>query len=320
MNDSVVIRELTKVYTSKQGAPLVANDGLSFDVRRGELFGLLGPNGAGKTTLIMQLLGLIRPTSGSICVESIDVVRSPDQVKPLTGFLPQKGVPMRAIAVKRALHYTGRLRGQSEAAARKQASALMSDLGLTNDAARDVNTLSGGAMRLVNFAMALMGDPLLLVLDEPTNELDPRNRRIIWELLDDLNTRRGVTCILVTHNVHEADRVVHRVAVMHDGRFAALGTPGEIKARLGGAVRLEFRLRDPDELIAPDAFPDLGSVERVHAGEYRLYLPPDRIGAGVDAVLSRIGVERFDDFRIAPPSLEDAYLALGSAAAVETIS
>jgi ABC-2 type transport system permease protein len=217
---------------------------------------------------------------------------------------------MRAIGVERALRYTGRLRGQSDAAARRQAAELMADLGLVHAAKRDVNTLSGGEMRLVNFAMALMGEPLLLVLDEPTNELDPQHRRVLWEMLDDLNTRHGVTVILVTHNVHEAERVIHRVAVMHNGRFAALGTPGEIKSRLDGAVRLEFRLKDAEHLISDDAFPDLGKVERVRAGEYRLYLLPDRIGAGVDAVLNQIGFDHFDDFRIAPPSLEDAYLAL----------
>ena len=309
---SVAVRELTKVYPSKKGgATVIANDSLSFEVQRGELFGLLGPNGAGKTTLIMQLLGLIRPTSGSICVEGIDVVQMPDQVKRLIGFLPQSGAPMRAIGVERALRYTGRLRGQSDADAYRQATELMADLGLAKAAKRDVNTLSGGEMRLVNFAMALMGEPLLLVLDEPTNELDPQHRRILWEMLDDLNARRGVTCILVTHNVHEAERVIHRVAVMHNGRFAALGTPGEIKSKLGGAVRLEFRLKDAEQAVAADAFPDLGIVERIHTGEYRLYLSPDQIGAGVDMVLNQIGFDHFDDFRIAPPSLEDAYLALG---------
>ncbi len=219
---------------------------------------------------------------------------------------------MRFISVERALRYTGRLRGQNDTAARQQAAALMSELGLTKDAARDVNTLSGGATRLVNLAMALMGDPHLLVLDEPTNELDPRNRRVIWEMLDYLNTTRGVTCILVTHNVHEAERVVHRVGIMHSGHLIAIGTPGEIKSKLGGAVRLEFRLKDPDEQIAPDSFPHLGTVECIHPGEYRLYLPHDQVGSGVDTVLSGIGMEHFDDFRIAPPSLEDAYLALGS--------
>lgn len=310
MMATVTVRNLTKTYPNKKGAPILANDSLSFEVNRGEMFGLLGPNGAGKTTLVMQLLGLIRPTSGEICVEDVDVVRTPERVKPLVGFLPQSGLPMRFISVERALRYTGRLRGQNEAAARQQAVELMSELGLTKDAHRDVNTLSGGATRLVNLAMALMGEPRLLVLDEPTNELDPRNRRVIWEMLDQLNTMRGVTCILVTHNVHEADRVVHRVGVMHGGHLVAIGTPGEIKSQLGGAVRLEFRLKDPEEWIAPDSFPELGTIESVHPGEYRLYMRPDSVGRGVDTVLNGIGMDHFDDFRIAPPSLEDAYLAL----------
>ena len=114
------------------------------------------------------------------------------------------------------------------------------------------------------------------------------NRRDIWEMLDHLNTERGVTCILVTHNVHEAERVIHRVAVMHNGRFAALGTPGEIKNHLGGAVRLEFRLKDAEQSMCQSTHSRcLARSSESTPGNIDFYLPPDRIGAGVDTVLNQ---------------------------------
>src|SRR5215510_12792332 len=232
--DSVAIRveHLTRVFSAK-GQTIHANDDMSFEVKRGEIFGLLGPNGAGKTTLISQLLGLLAPTSGSIWLEGVDVIRNPEFVRQISGFLPQTGLPMRYVEVERALRYTGRLRGQSEADARLQAAALMEELGLAEFAQRYVNKLSGGMLRLTNFAMALMGRPRLLVLDEPTNELDPHKRQIIWMMIGRLNREQGTTCVLVTHNVLEAEKVIQRVAVMHGGRIIALGTPGEVKMRAG---------------------------------------------------------------------------------------
>ncbi len=311
---AVSVRDLRKVFHLRGGRAIIANESLSFDVYRGEIFGLLGPNGAGKTTLIMQMLGLLAPTSGRIEVEGIDVIRQPDRVKGLAGFMPQQGVPMRHISVERALRYTGRLRGQAEQDAHSQADRLIDELDLRDSAQREVNTLSGGMTRLVNFAMSLMGRPQLLVLDEPTNELDPHHRRVVWDMLGRLvSGNQGVTCILVTHNVLEAERVVNRVGVMQEGRLIALGTPGAIKARIGNVVRIEFRLKEGEPAIPADRrdhLARLGSLEQTRDGGYRLYIEPHCIGIGVEAVLQTVGLDRIDDFRIAPPSLEDAYLAI----------
>ena len=311
---SIRVAGLTRVFAGKgrDRRRVVANDDLSFEVRRGEIFGLLGPNGAGKTTLVSQLLGLLQPTSGAIWLEGIDVVRQPERVKPLIGYLPQGELPMRHVEVERALRFTGRLRGQTEADARAQSRRLLDELGMAGYAQRYVNKLSGGELRLCNFAMALMGWPRVLVLDEPTNELDPHKRRLVWDVIARLNRERGVTCILVTHNVLEAERVIQRVAVMHHGRIVALGTPGELKLRGGERVRLEFRLRE-DEALSPGEAAELaglGEVEEPRPGHYRLYLPRERVAAATDVVVNRIGLARLDDFRLAPPSLEDAYLEL----------
>lgn len=314
-SSSIKVENLTRVFPTKgkEKKPVIANDNLTFEVRRGEIFGLLGPNGAGKTTLVSLLLGLLQPTSGSIWLEGIDVVKNPEKVKSLTSLLPQTGLPMRYVEVERALLFTGQLRGQPEAAARRQANQLLEELGMLEYRNRYVNRLSGGMLRLTNFAMALMGEPQVLLLDEPTNELDPHKRRVVWDMIARLNHERGVTCILVTHNVLEAEKVIQRVAVMQKGKIVELGTPGELKLRSGGRVRVEFWLKDGEELSAANAnrLISLGAdLEQPRSGHYRFYLLPAEIPAATDIIVNGLGMHRLDDFRLAPPSLEDVYLEI----------
>lgn len=307
---AIRVENLTQVYPGKP--PVVANDDLSFEVPRGEIFGLLGPNGAGKTTLILQLIGLLKPTDGQIWLEGIDVIRNPAQVRHRIGFLPQTGLPMRNVEVERALYFTGRLRGQTHHDAKQQTNQLLDTLISTDYAKRYVSELSGGMLRLVNFAMSLMGQPDILVLDEPTNELDPQHRRKVWNMITRLNREQGVTCILVTHNLLEAERVVQRVAIMRQARFVALGTPGEMKLGASGNVRIEFQLKS-GEPLAHDLEARLGScgqLATVRPGSYTLILPPADVGHTTDIIINQISLSNLEDFRVAPPSLEDIYLEL----------
>jgi ABC-type multidrug transport system ATPase subunit len=311
---SIRVEHLTRTFSTNgsERGRVVANDDLTFSVRRGECFGLLGPNGAGKTTLISQFMGLLRPSAGTIEIEGIDVARQPDQVKRLVGFLPQSGLAMRAVEVERALRFTGRLRGQRAADAHDQAQQLMRDLELLPYANRPVQRLSGGLQRLTHFAMALMAHPQLLILDEPTNELDPHKRRLVWEVIAGLGRERKSTCVLVTHNVLEAEKVLQRVGVMWQGRLIAVGTPGEIKQQAGARVRLEFQLKE--DVVCPaetlQLLAELGELEQPYPGAYRLYLAENRIVAATELLVGRLGLSRLEDFRLAPPSLEDVYLAL----------
>ncbi|SDH56044.1 ABC-2 type transport system permease protein [Lentzea fradiae] len=311
MTDAITVRNLTRTYRTNQ--LVLANDDLTFSVGRGEVFGVLGANGAGKTTLVSQLLGLVRPTSGSITVEGVDVMADPDGVKRITGFLPQTELAMRELEVRRALHYTGRLRGQGETDARRQTDELLDELGLGPVSGRYVNQLSGGMMRLVNFGMALMGRPKLLVLDEPTNELDPHNRRLVWDVLARRSAAEGATVVLVTHNVLEAESVVDRVAVMRQGRIVTLGSPGELKHRLGDTVRMELQIRDGGELGAAE-LALLGATGTVvpgtRDGRYLVHCAPARMPELVTVVTEGMATMEIEDFRLSRPSLEDVYLNL----------
>jgi ABC-type multidrug transport system ATPase subunit len=314
---AVDVQHLTRHYPSRgrNALPVIANDDLTFHVLRGECFGLLGPNGAGKTTLISQLLGILAPTSGQIWVGGVDMVRAPQHGKQLIGYLPQHGLAMRSVEVERALRHTGRLRGQSEADARVQVREILDELELAPYAGRSVNKLAGGLARLAYFAMALMGRPPILILDEPTNELDPQKRKLIWDVLARRHREEGTTCILVTHNVLEAEKVLQRVGVMQHGRMIAIGTPGELKQRIGGMVRLEFWLKDGVSCtdVELGQITALGTLEQPRPGHYRIYLAPGQIVAGTELVMNQIGLARLDDFRLTPPSLEDVYLELDRA-------
>lgn len=305
---AVQVENLTRVYAGKP--PVVANDDLSFAIPRGEIFGLLGPNGAGKTTLVLQLLGLLKPTAGRIWLDGIDITHKPEAARQRTGFLPQTGLPMRYVEVERALYYTGRLRGQTHQDARQQTQQLLGELIPGNYARRYVNQLSGGMLRLVNFAMALMGRPRMLVLDEPTNELDPRHRRKVWDTIKHLNNEYGVTCVLVTHNLLEAERVVQRVAIMRSGHFTALGTTGEVKLGDSSKIRIEFQLKT-GEPLAEDIRAMLGAIGHLAADQHGLHtltVSPENVSTATDLVIDQVGLRLLEDFRVSPPSLEDIYL------------
>ncbi|WP_307822074.1 ABC transporter ATP-binding protein/permease [Streptomyces coffeae] len=307
------MRNLVRAYRGRKGELIKANDGVTFSVPRGQVFGLFGTNGAGKTTLVLQLLGLLRPTSGWVRVNGIDVLRDPEMAKSTMGFLPQTALSMKMLEVRRALHYTGRLRGQSETDARRQTDELIEELSLGPYADRQVGRLSGGLTRLVNFGMTMMGRPEMIVLDEPTNELDPHNRRQIWDIIERRSALEGTTIVLVTHNVLEAEKAVHRVAVMHGGRITAMGTPGELKEQMGAQARLELFVREGDSLTEEEIarLSTVGQVSQGNrSGSYLIAAEPDRMQALLHVLVSDVGVGRVDDFRFARPTLEDVYLSL----------
>ncbi|MFF2505399.1 ABC transporter ATP-binding protein [Streptomyces sp. NPDC058067] len=315
-----VVRDLVRTYPAtrgRRGAPgsaeIRATDGVSLEIRRGEIFGLLGPNGAGKSTLVRQLTGLMRPDSGSVGILGHDIVRYPERASRILAYLGQESTALDELSVSLAVETTARLRGLGLRSARGERDAVVEELGLGAIASRPLKKLSGGQRRLACFAAALVGERPLLVLDEPTTGMDPVARRAVWGAVDRRRAERGATVVLVTHNVIEAETVLDRVAVLDRGRVIACDTPAGLKEKVAGEVRVElvWRERAPVEVAAVAAL-RAGAVES--GRRWSLRLRPDEARAAVAAVTGGPAFAALDDFSLTTPSLEDVYLALGGSA------
>ncbi|MFE4602423.1 ABC transporter ATP-binding protein [Kitasatospora indigofera] len=309
------MRDLVKTYPAGRGAgagagPVRANDGITLDVRQGEVFGLLGPNGAGKSTLVRQLTGLLRPDSGSVEILGHDVVRHPERAARLLAYLGQESSALDELTVSLAAETTGRLRGLGRAQARSQAADVLTELGLEGIAGRPLAKLSGGQRRLACFAAVLVGERPLLVLDEPTTGMDPVARRAVWSAVDRRRAEHGVTALLVTHNVIEAETVLDRVAVVDEGRVIACDTPGGLKALVDGDVRLDLVWRTEAPLEVPAVALLAERAERT-GRRWTVRTSPEQARELVAAVTTGPAFAALDDFTLATPSLEDAYLKLG---------
>ncbi|MFD5371192.1 ABC transporter ATP-binding protein [Streptomyces sp. NPDC127103] len=314
-----MVRDLVKTYPATRGgrgAPATpevrATDGISLDVRGGEIFGLLGPNGAGKSTLVRQLTGLMRPDSGSVLLLGHDLVRHPERASRLLAYLGQESTALDELTVALAAETTGRLRGLTARDARAERDAVLDELGLGALASRPLKKLSGGQRRLACVAAALVGERPVLVLDEPTTGMDPVARRAVWAAVDRRRAEHGATVLLVTHNVIEAETVLDRVAVLEHGRVIACDTPAGLKERVAGEVRVELVWRESAPLHLPEVAA-LRELAQETGRRWILRLAPDAARAAVATVTGGAAFAALDDFTLATPSLEDVYLALGGA-------
>ncbi len=213
----------------------IALSGINFGVREGEIFGLLGPNGGGKSTLFRILATMMRPTAGTVRVAGFDVERQPADVRRQIGVVFQSQSLDKKLTVEENLLAQGRLYGFSGAALRARIENAMARLSLADRRKDLVETLSGGLRRRVEIAKALLHDPAVLIMDEPSTGLDPGVRRELWQYIEELRDRHGITVLLTTHFLDEADRC-DRLALLHQGRIVAEGAPAELKAKIGGDV------------------------------------------------------------------------------------
>lgn len=299
------VKGLTKIY--EPHGPL-ANDKIDLEIAQGVLFGLFGPNGAGKTTLVKQLMGLLKPTSGRIELFGHDVIAHPELVPCYVGYYSQRVLALRAHKLWEVPYITGLLRGQSARDAKRQVWELLERFELLGLADRLMAHLSGGEQRLAALLATFMGYPKVLILDEPTNELDPMRRRRVWEYLRELNQELGVTIIFVTHNLLEAEAAVDQVGIIDRGRLVALGTPGELKRAVQNTVRMEVRLREGAE--ADGVLSKMPGAKRLRQGWWQITAPKESASQLLAETLGELGFDMIDDFRLITPTLEDVYIQI----------
>ncbi len=293
---ALTVTHLSKRY--RNGT--LANDDLSLQVAEGEVYGLLGPNGAGKTTLVKQVLGLLKPTSGSITVGAVDVVADPGHARRSIGYLPQGQFHMAGARVEETIFAIARLRGLSRAEARRRTEELIARFDLEGFRKTCLRDASGGVQRLTGVATALAGGQRMLVLDEPTNDVDPVRRQLLWNMISELG-KAGTTILLVTHNLAEAERVIDRFAIIDKGRIVREGTPAALRSVVTDRLRLELTTSGP---VEPHPALDADGTTQ---GAYMF----DHAALGAVSAWLVILRDRglVDDFRIGPPTLDDIYAA-----------
>jgi len=256
---AIHLSELTRRF-----GELTAVDGIDLEIRHGELFSLLGPNGAGKSTIIKMLSCLLRPTSGTATVMGRDISMEPIAIKQVIDVSPQETAIAENLNAWENLGLIAGLHGIKRAEAKERARDLVAMMGLTERAGDKVKKYSGGMKRRLSIAMALISDPDVLFLDEPTLGLDPQSRRAIWEHIEGLKGSK--TVLLTTHYLEEADALADRLAIIDEGRIVALGTADELKASISdGTVTLVEADGMSEEAIEAlrELYPD---VRKVHNG------------------------------------------------------
>jgi ABC-2 type transport system ATP-binding protein len=285
----------------------VVLDGIDLDVASGTILALLGPNGAGKTTMVQILSTLIGADGGEVRVAGHDLTREPDAVRAAIGVTGQFSAVDNLLTgeenllLMADLHHLGRSEG------RRRTAALLDRFDLVDAAKKTPATYSGGMRRRLDLAMTLVGDPRIIFLDEPTTGLDPRSRHTMWQIIRDL-VASGVTILLTTQYLEEADQLADRIAVLDQGKLVAQGTPDELKRRIpGGHIRLQFA----DAHGLEEAAQTLGEVSR-DDDAFTLQVPNDGNVRSIKALLDRLDDESImvNDLSIHTPDLDDVFFAL----------
>jgi ABC-2 type transport system ATP-binding protein len=299
--NAIEVRGLTRKF-----GQFVAVDNLSFDVRRGEIFGFLGSNGAGKSTTIRMLCGLLKPTAGSAAVGGIDVTRDPEGVKQRIGYMSQRFSLYELLTVDQNIRFFGGIYGLEgdRLAARRDLVLEMAGLrGRESTLARD---LSGGWRQRLALGCAILHEPPILFLDEPTGGVDPLARRQFWGLIDALS-QTGVTVLVTTHYLDEAERC-HRVALIHAGSLAVIGSPREVKSTFAERPIVEVRGADPVSLMrALDETPGVEKTSLFGTAVHAVLRDPRTSPDDLASSLRRAGFA-VNSIVAVPPSLEDVFL------------
>lgn len=301
------IYELDHVTFYYKKANYTANDDISLTIYKGEIIGILGPNGAGKTTLVKQMLGQLAPTKGTVRFQGQDIFKDTKNVSRQVAYYSQEAFALSFLKTWEVLYFTGRLRGMTRKDANLQTDAILKRLEMSDYKNKLLKNLSGGQRRLISLGTALIGQAPVMILDEPTNELDPLKRKLVWEIIQERN-RMGTTIILVTHNILEAEKVVHRVAVMNHGKLLAMDHVTKLKERVDQRMRLEIIIHDESSQKIEEKLAYFGEIERLEDTRFHILFEKKFAGTVIDLIQEEdLGISQFS---LLPPSLEDVYARL----------
>lgn len=299
---SVVIKieELTKHF-----GKIKAVDSVSLEINKGEIFGLLGPNGAGKTTIIRMLTGLAKPNSGNASIAGYDIIKDSVEVRRIVGVVPQSNVLDRELTVRGNLVYHAKLHNMKKSRYENTIASVLSLVGMTERQNSDPITLSGGMKRRLTIAKALVHEPEVLFLDEPTTGLDPQSKRALWERIQELS-KKGITMILTTHYMEEAELLCDRIGIIDRGKIIALDTPKELKKMLKGEAVIEITHNGN---LSSKALEDLDFIGGFEAKRDSLRIFTKKKKETISYLFANFG-ESILSVDLHEPTLEDVFLHL----------
>ncbi len=301
---AVEINGLTKTFGQQ-----TAVDQVSFNIKRGEVFGLLGPNGAGKTTTLRMMTTLLQPTSGDIKIFGHDGKTESQTVRSLFGLTGQYASVDEDISARDNLMIFSRLNGLSRQEAKVRTTELLEEFSLVNSADKAISNFSGGMRRRLDLAVSLITRPALIFLDEPTTGLDPRTRTQMWDTIRQL-VAAGSTIVLTTQYLEEADELADRIAVIDHGKLVSIGTPAELKAQVGGA---KLRVEVADDAQAEQArgvmADTLPATPQVTRNVVEVAIDDINTVAGVLQAITAAGVT-MTNMSVEQPSMDDVFFAL----------
>jgi ABC-2 type transport system ATP-binding protein len=306
--DIIRIDDITKIFQNKQ--TVTAVDHVSFAVRRGEIFGLLGPNGAGKSTLIRILTTLMKPTSGTACVDRYSVGKDDEGIRSIIGVCPQNSTLDIELTAYDNLDFYGNLLNVDEHVLPERILELLEMVGLADWADMPVKTFSGGMRRKLEIVRAFLHHPLILFLDEPTIGLDPESRREVWQQIARLNTE-NTTIILTTHYMDEAEKLCNRIAFMNRGRLIALDTPENLKKVIPTGELIEIGYATLDPAVIP-IIRDRDDVRSVEVQDQLLRISVQNGSHVLPLILADLEQHSVQvlSITIRAPSLEDVFIYL----------
>ncbi len=294
---------------TKRFGSLTAVDGVSFEVGEGEIFGFLGPNGAGKTTTINMLITLLRPTAGEAWVAGYSVTREPKEVRRRIGVVFQETSLDRELTGRENLILHGMAYGMGGETLRRRVDELLRFVELDAFADKRVKYYSGGMMRRLEIARALVHDPEIAFLDEPTLGLDPQTRARIWDYIKWLREEEGVTVFMTTHYMDEAEALCDRVAIIDHGRILTLGSPEELRSSMGS--ELVFVKGSGDLEALGERVVELGLAREYMVARGELILKVERAASAIPRILAEAGgLVSVEEVRYRRPTLGDVFLAL----------
>jgi ABC-2 type transport system ATP-binding protein len=298
---AIAVRDLTRRFRA-----FTAVDRLSFDVQPGEIFGFLGANGAGKSTTIRMLCGLLRPTGGTATVDGIDVASEPEAVKRRIGYMSQRFSLYEPLTIDQNIRFFGGIYGLRGREFEERRAFVLDMAGLTGRENMRTRDLAGGWRQRLALGCAILHRPRIVFLDEPTGGVDPLSRRQFWELIGSLS-REGTTVLVTTHYLDEAEHC-HRLAIIHAGRLAALGSAASLKERFSARPIVELHVSEP--VSAMQTLDSLAEVEKtslfgtaVHAVLRRADVTPEQVARALTASGVRVQAAS-----VVSPSLEDVFL------------